>query len=190
MIKEIVREIAAQSERASDIIELVRGYGKKKKRAFGVFNLTPVLQSVSEILRKGSCHIQIKTLLPPQLLVEADPLETELVFLNLMKNARDAVSQVSKPQIQLWAKEDSGDVLIYIEDNGPRISDEAFETMIHFGQTSKKEGTGFGLPIARQLLEAHGGALKIERKSDSGLICVVKLPLSKKQHCEDADACE
>lgn len=190
ILKEAVREIAGQSERASDIIELVRSYGKKKKRAFGIFNLTPVLQSVSEILRKGTRDIQIKTILPPKLLVEADPLEIELVFLNLMKNAGEAVSQVSKPQILLWAKEDGSDVRIFIEDNGPRISDEVFETMTHFGRTTKKEGTGFGLPIVRQLLEAHGGALKIDRKSDPGLICMVKLPLSCKQHCEDVDACE
>lgn len=61
-------------------------------------------------------------------------------------------------------------VLLEIEDFGDGIGNMGDNDMFEPFMTSKKEGTGLGLPIAKKIVEAHGGILEFEQKTDRGMI--------------------
>ena len=63
---------------------------------------------------------------------------------------------------------------------------EQFAQIGQIGRTTKKGGMGLGLAIVKSLLEAHSGALRIERLVPSGICCTVRLPLDLQQDGEQS----
>ena len=72
---------------------------------------------------------------------------------------------------------------VTVEDEGPKLSDEAFSHLARPVESLKKEGLGLGLTIVKHILEAHGGFLRFERREDpeGGLRAVLLLPMSDVQ---------
>jgi two-component system sensor histidine kinase HydH len=108
--------------------------------------------------------------LPP---VRADGARLKQVLLNLVLNAVKATDEGGS--IRLTAGLDAGGVALRVEDTGcgisaedlPRIFDENFST---------RSGGGLGLPIARRIVEAHGGAIRVESTAGRGTTFTVWLP--------------
>jgi signal transduction histidine kinase len=70
-----------------------------------------------------------------------------------------------------------GVVLITVEDTGPGIAGEALERLFESFFTTKSTGMGMGLPICRSIIEAHGGSIAAENRSDRpGARFVIRLP--------------
>lgn len=119
-----------------------------------------------------------------RLIMRGDPLEIELLLLNVMKNAAEAVQGLPDGAVLVkfrretlpspWAENPSPSpdapsaeaVIVEVEDNGPRLSDEAFERLTRVSQSVKDEGLGLGLGIVRSLVEENGGRIAITRRED------------------------
>ena len=112
------------------------------------------------------------------LFVYADPLNVDLVLMNLLKNAEEAVRNQQNAEIKVEIKNAGADALVIIEDNGPDMMDDQFASLRNLGQSSKKDGLGLGLAIVRELLEANGGSLKLVRIPSGGLRCIASLPIA------------
>ena len=112
------------------------------------------------------------------LFVYADPLNVDLVLMNLLKNAEEAVRNQQNAEIKVGIKNAGADALVIIEDNGPDMTDDQFASLRNLGQSSKKDGLGLGLAIVRELLEANGGSLKLVRIPSGGLRCIASLPIA------------
>lgn len=112
------------------------------------------------------------------LFVYADPLNVDLVLMNLLKNAEEAVRNQQNAEIKVEIKNAWADALVIIEDNGPDMTDDQFASLRNLGQSSKKDGLGLGLAIVRELLEANGGSLKLVRIPSGGLRCIASLPIA------------
>ena len=112
------------------------------------------------------------------LFVYADPLNVDLVLINLLKNAEEAVRNQQNAEIKLEIKNAGADALVIIEDNGPDMTDDQFASLRNLGQSSKKDGLGLGLAIVSELLEANGGSLKLVRIPSGGLRCIASLPIA------------
>jgi signal transduction histidine kinase len=105
--------------------------------------------------------------------VRADAARLKQVVLNLVFNAIKATEQ--RGAIRLEARPDAGGVALSVADTGcgisegdlPRIFDESFST---------RQGGGLGLPISRRIVEAHGGAIRVESRSGHGTTFTVWLP--------------
>lgn len=108
----------------------------------------------------------------------ADPLNVDLVLMNLLKNAEEAVRNWQNAEIKVEIKNAGADALVIIEDNGPDMTDDQFASLRNLGQSSKKDGLGLGLAIVRELLEANGGSLKLVRIPSGGLRCIASLPIA------------
>lgn len=104
-------------------------------------------------------------------------LELELVLTNLLKNAVAAVADVELPRVEFKVWRDETYAYASIADNGKPLTDEQFAQIGQIGRTTKKNGMGMGLAIVKSLLEAHSGALRIERLEPCGICCTVRLPL-------------
>ena len=117
-------------------------------------------------------NIRIHTEIEPEhSKVYADPNLLGQVMLNLMKNAIQALQDRENAVLKVITEQlPTGNTRIQVIDNGPGIpSDIINEIFVPFF-TTKKEGTGIGLSIARQILRAHGGSLKVTSVPDKETI--------------------
>ena len=109
--------------------------------------------------------------------VMIDVLRFERALLNIIKNAREAMPHGGKLRL---AVHPSGDSLVFeIEDNGrgmpPEVAAMIFEPFFTHG---KPEGTGLGMPMARSVVAAHRGTIRVESRPGHGTKFEVKIPLA------------
>lgn len=115
-------------------------------------------------------------------------------IVNVLKNAYEAlpVNEGGYPSgtITLRAElaDGRGDVRIVVEDNGAGINSDDLRELQAFvpGRTTKRGyGTGFGLPIARRCIEAHGGTIQIESEESRGTKVTFTIPIEAAQDAEE-----
>ncbi len=107
--------------------------------------------------------------------VEGDATALEQLFLNLLLNAAQALEAGGHARVKV----DGGDdrVVVRISDDGPGIAADRLAAAGTVLQSSKPDGTGLGLPIARRIAAAHGGDLRIETAVGMGTTVIVTLPM-------------
>lgn len=179
ILTEAFSEIKSESQRASDIVEFVRNIGRKEPRERKCFDLEAAVSRTIRLMKRlGRLNSKCTLSGAKNVLVFADPLNVDLVLMNLLKNAEEAVRNQSNAEIKVEIKNAGADALVIIDDNGPKMSDEQFASLRNLGQSSKKDGLGLGLAIVRELLEANGGSLKLVRIPAGGLRCIASLPIA------------
>jgi len=104
------------------------------------------------------------------------------VLLNLVQNAREAVTQAGKgvPKIAIDVGEANNDIAIRVSDNGPGIPDELRTRIFDpfFTTKSAVDGVGLGLFVAEGLVRSAGGRLLLDGNSRSGATFVIELPVA------------
>ena len=125
----------------------------------------------------------------PELTIAADGDQLDQLLINLLKNAADAVLELaaagaktssrslSAPASVAISWRSTGSQLeVLIEDSGPGLSNTANLFVPFF--TTKRNGSGVGLVLCRQIAEAHGGSLTLENRRDqTGCVACLRLPL-------------
>lgn len=114
-----------------------------------------------------------------------DSVKLQEVFRNLLKNAAEACSAGDSIYLSTTSTENA--VEIIIQDTGCGISEEQLPTVFDPFVTYKKQGSGLGLPICKQIVEAHHGSIHISSSSGGGTIVNIKLPTNNQ--CEQ-DSCD
>lgn len=102
------------------------------------------------------------------LTIRADEGQLEMILLNLLKNAREALQQTRVPAISLSAYVDNNRTTIDVTDNGPGIEPEALEQIFIPFFTTKKTGSGIGLSLSRQMLQQQGAQLTVSTEVGRG----------------------
>jgi nitrogen fixation/metabolism regulation signal transduction histidine kinase len=117
-------------------------------------------------LEKQALHgIETNVSVQPQTLtITADRQLIEQVLINVIKNSIEALKDQTAPSITLSARLDYGRTLIDIEDNGPGIPQDLLDEVFIPFFTTKRDGSGIGLSLSRQIMTAHGGDIIIERR--------------------------
>jgi two-component system nitrogen regulation sensor histidine kinase NtrY len=113
---------------------------------------------------------------PVDLILDADPDLLEQAVINLLKNALDAVRGRPEAMIRLSCRLEDGRALIAVEDNGPGLAAGDAEAAFTPFFTTKAEGSGVGLTLARQIALAHGGRLEHQPRAPHGAIFRLWLP--------------
>jgi signal transduction histidine kinase len=114
--------------------------------------------------------------------VSGDAQQLRGVFLNLFLNAVDAMPDGGT--LELVTKSSSGEARSTIQarvaDSGPGVPLEVREKIFEPFVSTKEEGTGFGLALAQQAVDEHGGTLRLEDDVEHrrGAVFVVELPLA------------
>jgi nitrogen fixation/metabolism regulation signal transduction histidine kinase len=106
---------------------------------------------------------------PAELSIRVDPELIEQVMINIVKNAIQALSEKTDKQIKLSARIDNkNNVTIRIKDNGSGIDEEALSKIFIPFFTTKKNGSGIGLSLSKQIMRQHKGAIKVVSNLDEG----------------------
>jgi two-component system, NtrC family, nitrogen regulation sensor histidine kinase NtrY len=109
---------------------------------------------------------------PPDLALEADPDLMSQVLINLLRNAADAArGHAATPAVRLsFARSRGGRSRIEVADNGPGVPEAIRQDVFLPFFTTKKQGTGVGLSLARQVVLAHRGAIDVAAADEGGAL--------------------
>ena len=124
-----------------------------------------VEEAVFDARLAGHPDIAVANAIPEEIIVNADRDQLGRVFLNLLKNAREALEtatpKVAHPVVEIGFSEAADRLVVSVSDNGPGLPPRALENLfVAFEGSARSGGTGLGLAIARELVEAHGGRLE------------------------------
>jgi len=111
--------------------------------------------------------------------VRVDPELMVQVLLNLMLNGIDAMSDGA--ELTVWTTVHSPEVWIGVRDTGPGVPEDIRAEIFRPFYTTKNKGSGLGLPISRQIVERHGGGLRLEETPGGGATFIIELPLSDRE---------
>ncbi|MGM0489420.1 MAG: PAS domain S-box protein [Planctomycetota bacterium] len=121
------------------------------------------------------CHVSTD---PDPFFIQVDPDQFRQVFVNLAKNAVQAMKE--KGELVVEASRNSECDVIMVRDNGPGIGDKLPRKIFEPLVTTKTKGTGLGLTICRQIVERHGGAIELIREDQPGAAFRITLPRADK----------
>ena len=163
-------------------------------------NVHRVLTDVMELCRASYAeNIELIAQFDPSLPeIMADPDHLHEAILNLIKNSCEAISETEtgnrilirtrfRPGVRMenanGVKKRVGAYEIAISDNGPGISDDLKERVFSPFFTTREKGDGVGLAVVAEILQAHGGYIKVDNNTNSGGACFrLLLPINSEEN--------
>ena len=122
--------------------------------------------------------IETQNLLKDNPTVKVDSDKIKRVFINLIKNASDAMPNGGK--IIIDSKQVEGSLELSFSDTGSGISEEILPNLFSPLFTTKAQGMGFGLAICKRIVEAHGGTIAVKTMKEKGTTFTLTLPIESK----------
>ena len=110
----------------------------------------------------------------PDIRCRVDPAQFEQVLINVLKNAHESGSPAD--EIRLSIEQHPASTIFAVRDAGGGVSDEVLQSALLPFYSTKKSGTGLGLPLCREIVEAHGGRLSLGNVEPPGLEVRIALP--------------
>jgi signal transduction histidine kinase len=186
-IGEILSDIVRDEQRASEIIFGLRKLLNNRTEAdLRSFDLNDTVRDMVKIItpeveRRG---VVLRTILGPEALtVRCDPIHLQQVLMNLVMNGMDAMDGEPRPHnltIRTRRNAEHDVAEVRISDSGKGIPEKDLTSIFDAFVTTKPQGTGLGLPIARTILESYGGDIWAENRQ-RGAVFSFRLPLAKTQ---------
>ncbi len=159
-----LKTIENRSRGLINFINAYRDYTNIPAPKFEKISARKLLLYVQKLLQEDLNHykIELKLNLPENdISLWADEEQLQLIFINLLKNAMEALSETEKPTISITIITTQNFYYINIEDNGEGIVPEALDRIFIPFFTTKKQGSGIGLALSRQIMQLHKGKLSV-----------------------------
>jgi PAS domain S-box-containing protein len=181
-LREALDEIHDQSRAAATIVDRLRTLVRKRpleRRALDLNGLVgDMLHLVhADAVRRG---VALRAELAPSLpAIKADRVSLQQVILNLIVNAMDATDENGQEErtVVVRTRQAAGVVELAVSDTGRGISADHSAKLFDAFFTTKAEGVGLGLAIARSIAESHGGQIRAETHEGRGATFRLTLPL-------------
>jgi two-component system, NtrC family, nitrogen regulation sensor histidine kinase NtrY len=173
-----LRTIESRSKGLVNFVEAYRNFTSIPTPEFERVKIKEVIDKVMQLVRVGLSEQDVKFTVrinPPTLIVRMDVKLIEMVLINILKNAVEAVQEVDAPEIELLVFLDQDHrVIMEIRDNGPGIEPEAMERIFIPFYTTKKTGSGIGLSLSQRIMQMHQGSLTARSAVGKGTAFVLQ----------------
>jgi PAS domain S-box-containing protein len=165
--RQAIADMMAEAKRASDIIARLRSLAMRGEAERAPCDVRLLIEDSSALIKsqlrllKATLHLEIAPDLP---VITADRVQLQQVIINLALNAAQAMTHAQSPErhITLSALPCPQGVAFAMADTGPGIAPDLKPRIFEAFFTTKADGMGMGLSIARSIVEAHGGKLEID----------------------------
>jgi two-component system sensor kinase FixL len=180
-LRKIVLKLAEQAMRAGEVIQRTRERVEKRRVATTLEDANDVVAEAVSIgpLNAALPDVTVSLSLAPALLpVRVDRLQIQQVVLNLMSNAIDAVAHCPRREVTISTAQLPNAVEIAVSDTGSGIPDDIVEQLFLPFVTTKPEGLGLGLAMARSIVESHRGQIRAEPNAGGGTVFRFTIPVA------------
>ena len=182
-LNEIVDDILKDDRRASEVIRRMRSLLKKAPFELNNLDLNDVARETAEFLFSLAVARKVELLsviTPDALPILGDRIQLQQVILNLVANGIDAMRDTPSENRTITIRTSRAERFaeLSVSDRGPGIPEDKFKGIFEPFYTSKAEGMGMGLSIARTIIEAHHGLIWTKNRDHGGATFRIKLPLS------------
>ncbi len=185
-VRDSLGQIGLQINRCSKITASILKFGRQEDKEFKNLDVRGFMHEIVQMVeKKAQVHaIAIEKNIPERpLMVNADPAQLQQVFLNLINNAMDSVTQANGAhggRVLVGIRENSADsrIEISVEDNGTGVSPDLMEKIFAPFFTTKPvgKGTGLGLSVCLGIISDMGGTIKVRNMEKGGARFTVELP--------------
>lgn len=169
---------AADGDRLQRLLSQILLYAKPQTLHLKTVDLNQLVAETLEVLQQNPVALNRPLDFDPShfpITLTADPDKLKQVLINLVTNACEAVSEGDRIRISVKSLE--GDAIaLQVHNGGNPIHPEHLSKLTEPFFTTKATGTGLGLAIVQQMIDAHGGSLKIESDPTDGTTVTVLLP--------------
>jgi two-component system sensor histidine kinase PilS (NtrC family) len=180
--RELMELIERESDRLNRIIEGVLDYTRDHSGSRAEHDVSDTVREVVRLARHDKTLTMGKTILldfpeGQSFLAEAEEGGMKQVFLNLARNALQAMDVGGILRVTGEVHEDR--IYVVFKDTGPGIASHELEQIFKPFHTTKKGGTGLGLPIASRIVEGNGGSIRVKSTPGAGTAFTVELPAAE-----------
>ncbi len=173
-IQQALSTISSRSQGLLTFVETYRNLTRIPRPNFRYFKVRELFDRAHVLLKPKMDKYGIvcnARLFPEELMITADPDLIDQVVINLLLNAIDAVKETLQPEIAVTASINaSGRVSIDFADNGSGIKPDILDKVFMPFFTSKKEGSGIGLSLSRQIMHLHKGTISVKSRPGEGAV--------------------
>lgn len=179
-IREHLHRIAANVEKANAIIESLLNLTRMEKPKTRAHSVSRLISAVLDAVRVPAAVRIAESYPDHEIFVDVDAEQIRMVFQNILQNAVQAMN--GSGTIAVTAQPSGTDrVGIVISDTGPGIPPENLQKIFQPLFTTKVHGIGFGLSIARMIIEKHGGDMHAESSPGEGAAFTIVLPIHEER---------
>ena len=187
-------EIEADARRCRRIVQKLLQFSRRVPEENTQLDLNTVIEEAMLLVQRQaelddiSFSKSYAVNLPP---VKGNSNDLQQVFINLIKNARDAMPQGGRIGVSTNGLVEEGDefICVHISDTGPGVSpvvaDRVFESF--FTTKERGKGTGLGLAVSKRIVKEHGGRIGFTNNPGEGAVFWVILPVAVGAECGDLD---
>jgi PAS domain S-box-containing protein len=184
-LRQIIGRMINDALRASEVTKRIRDLLHKAAPEKEPLDINEIVQEVVELVDSDMRRSRVELLI--ELAADLEPIvgdriQLQQVILNLILNARDAMSDVQPQKRELLItsrKNEFGEVVVAVRDSGKGLDPKNLERIFDPFFTTKAQGMGLGLSISRTIIEAHGGTLWATPNEDKGVTIEFILPTSR-----------
>jgi signal transduction histidine kinase len=185
MLAEILQDIIAADQRASEVIRRLHAMFKHGETQFEKLDVNVIVQDVLSIVHGDlvTRAVSVEARFEDNLtVVHGDRVELQQVFLNLVMNACEAMAATAPEQRQLTITTLAavGGVQVTVEDRGSGFTGEQYAKLFEPFYTTKPRGLGLGLSISRAIVAAHRGRIWCASRVGGGATFHIALPAQQR----------
>jgi signal transduction histidine kinase len=179
-IAELARKITSTVDHLASVVSEITTFGRPPELHRAPMALKPLLEECISLARARCPEegVEVVRAYDPQCpVVSVDPREIRKAFLNLILNGLEAIGARGHLTVGTLYTPETRTVTVAIEDTGPGMSDETLSRVFDLFFTTKPEGTGLGMAIARSVIDRHGGELTLQSAPGHGTRVRIRLPV-------------
>jgi two-component system sensor kinase FixL len=178
---DILQDIGADAERASQVVRNIRAMARHEDIVFERLSVNSIIEEIVGLARSSLREHQVSltmNLQPGLVPIRGNRIGLQQVLLNLINNAQEAMRESpSKILTVSSSMKSADDIVVCVNDTGTGLDAAARVRVFSPYFTTKKEGMGIGLRICQSIVEEHGGQIWFEGKAGGGATVCFSIPV-------------